>query len=512
MAPMSTYGRAGNWQPMMAPMTNPERRRTPRLTLEGLAYITLDPGNGGMILNVSEEGLCFRAVVPIQGRRTIHFCLSEPNVRIEADGELAWSDETHKKGGLRFTNISAESRQQIRHWISPPADGTPTRPLPSPPKSSGAGLFNGNPARSGSGTPQMRSPKTRAQGVLKGFPGGLATGLLVSAVFSAALWIHSHPQRLGESLILWGERLGARSKLQTAPAGPHIAPQETSAAAPPSSEGISVYHPDDQASQPFPRAVKAESSQNEPQIPTWISLKAPALSPVVPVADAIDSQVLAAPSLPEIPVAPASNFSPTVLASMPPPTNLFTNRVEVSKEAGFEPSSKYLEVGKFKEKSWADRTTDRLGQLGFHATVTQRGHLWMSSYYVLVGPYTNDREFEAAHKGLASWGYKSRSLERGSRRFPLRSGVKMNGQLTLNGTPIPFDDYVVSWESYASEAVVKFEGEHSAVISTEGKLIKAPAWHQYNAFVYKRNADGSRALLEIRFGGTNQTLVFGKFS
>ena len=136
----------------------------------------------------------------------------------------------------------------------------------------------------------------------------------------------------------------------------------------------------------------------------------------------------------------------------------------------------------------------------------------MSSYYVLVGPYNNDREFGAAHKGLASRGFKSRSLERGSRSFTLRSGLKMNGQLSLNGTAIPFGDYIITWESYASEAAVKFEGEHGAVFSTEGKLVKLPIWHEHNAFVYKRNADGSQTLLEIRFGGTNQTLVFGKSS
>jgi hypothetical protein len=504
---------------MMEPMMKPERRRAPRMTLQGLAYITLDLGNGGMILNVSEGGLCFRAVVPVQNTGTIHFWFSEPNVRIEADGELAWSDEMQKKGGLRFTNLSAESRQQIRHWMNQPAplvtaDRRYAPPLPSPPKSPamGASPSNSNTARSGLATPQMLSLKKKAQGILKGFPGGLATGLLVSVVFSAALLIHSHRERFGESLIRWGERLGARSKLQTAPAEPRTERQETTTAASPSSAlsaGIPGYQPYEQASKPVLSAIKVEPSLNQPKIPP----KIPLLSAPISVPSAVNSAVFAPPSLPVIPVTPTSDFDPGVFASVPPPTNFFANRTEASKEAGLElPSSKYLEVGKFKEKLLADRTTDRLTQLGFHAIVTERGHLWTSSYYVLVGPYNKDREFEAAHKGLASWGFKSRSLERGSRSFTLRSGLKMNGQLSLNGTPIPFGDYVISWESYASEAVVKFEGEHSVVFSTVGKLAKLPIWHEHNAFVYKRNADGSQTLLEIRFGGTNQTLVFGKSS
>jgi hypothetical protein len=181
--------------------------------------------------------------------------------------------------------------------------------------------------------------------------------------------------------------------------------------------------------------------------------------------------------------------------------------METSKEAGIElPSERYLEVGKFKERFRADQTTDRLGQLGFPAIVTQRGHLWMSSYYVLVGPYGNDREVKAAHQGLMSRGFKPRSFERGSRNFSLRSGFK------LNGIPIPFGDYSISWESYASDAVVKFDDKRRVVITTEGKLVRSLDWHENNAFVYIINADGSRTLLEIRFAGTNQALVFGKSS
>src|SRR5205807_100711 len=81
---------------------------------------------------------------PVLKTGTLHFRLSEPNVRIEADGELAWSDETLKKGGLRFTNLSAETRQQIRHWINQPAmlrtaDHRYAPPLPTPRESPSVG-------------------------------------------------------------------------------------------------------------------------------------------------------------------------------------------------------------------------------------------------------------------------------------------------------------------------------------------------------------------------------------
>jgi hypothetical protein len=485
---------------------NPERRQAPRMTVEALTYITLEPGNGGMILNVSEGGICFRAAIPVLKTGTLHFRLSEPNVRIEADGELAWSDETLKKGGLRFTNLSAETRQQIRHWINQPAmlrtaDHRFAPPLPTPRESPavGASRPNAKTVRS-SATAEVLSLKIKIRRLLRGFSGGLATGLLIAALFAAAFLLYANRERFGESLIQWGERLGARSRLRTVPAESHPGPQEPSTT-PSSLSAVSapmpVYRSDEPVSQPAPRAAKSDPVKLEPTVPVR--------SAPIPRADADISPALPPASLPVIPI--AANLNPGVFAFAPPTANFSSTRMETSKEAGIElPSERYLEVGKFKERFRADQTTDRLGQLGFPAIVTQRGHLWMSSYYVLVGPYGNDREVKAAHQGLMSRGFKPRSFERGSRNFSLRSGFK------LNGIPIPFGDYSISWESYASDAVVKFDDKRRVVITTEGKLVRSLDWHENNAFVYIINADGSRTLLEIRFAGTNQALVFGKSS
>jgi len=359
-----------------------------------------------------------------------------------------------------------------------------------------------------SATAEVLSLKIKIRRVLRGFSGGLATGLLISALFGAAVLLYANRERFGESLIQWGERLGARSRLQTVPAEPHPGPQEPSttvSSLSAVSAPIPVYRSDEPVSQPAPRAAKSDPVKLEPTVPVR--------SAPIPRADAVISPALPPESLPVIPIAPTSNLNPGVFASAPPTANFSSNRIETSKETGIElPSERYLEVGKFKERFRADQTSDRLGQLGFPAIVTQRGHLWISSYYVLVGPYGNDREVKAAHKGLMSRGFKPRSFERGSRNFSLRSGFKLNGILTLNGIPIPFGDYSISWESYASDAVVKFDDKQSVVITTEGKLVRSPDWHDNNAFVYIINADGSRTLLEIRFAGTNQTLVFGKSS
>ena len=101
-----------------------EFRTPPRLDgphVNRLAYINLESNNGAIVLNVSNGGLCFHSVDPVRRSETIHFWFLDHNHRIEADGRLAWMDETQKTGGLQFTALPTEARLQIRDWISQPA-------------------------------------------------------------------------------------------------------------------------------------------------------------------------------------------------------------------------------------------------------------------------------------------------------------------------------------------------------------------------------------------------------
>ena len=77
----------------MLPMSTPERRQTPRAVMERLAYINIEPNNGGIVLNVSNDGLCFHSIAPVEREGKLRFSLLEQNRRIEADGELKWMDK-----------------------------------------------------------------------------------------------------------------------------------------------------------------------------------------------------------------------------------------------------------------------------------------------------------------------------------------------------------------------------------------------------------------------------------
>jgi hypothetical protein len=165
---------------------------------------------------------------------------------------------------------------------------------------------------------------------------------------------------------------------------------------------------------------------------------------------------------------------------------------------------KYLEVGRFKEKLLADKTTGQLTQLGFPATMIQRNRFFSGkSYQVLVGPYGSDHEAEVTHKDLASLGFKPRSYERGHRDFTFPRTAK------VGGTDLPAGSCLISWESYTPDAIVKIERDRGMGVTVEGRWENRGVSYIEDAVGYQTNRDGSRTLVEIRFSGMRRALVFG---
>ena len=67
----------------------------------------------------------------------------------------------------------------------------------------------------------------------------------------------------------------------------------------------------------------------------------------------------------------------------------------------------FLEVGSFKDATWADSAVEKLLEMGFHAVSVQKGHLWIQAYHVQVGPYAGSKDIDDAQRSLASHGFKS---------------------------------------------------------------------------------------------------------
>jgi SPOR domain len=97
-----------------------ERRAVARKMLNPLPYINLPSDNGGIVLDVSEDGLRFRALSPMEQSGAIPFWFTAHSNRIEGEAELVWLDDARKTGGLRFTQLAADAREQIRAWPGDP--------------------------------------------------------------------------------------------------------------------------------------------------------------------------------------------------------------------------------------------------------------------------------------------------------------------------------------------------------------------------------------------------------
>jgi PilZ domain len=98
-------------------VTTSDRRLTPRTKLVEIAYIGMGPENGGLVLDVSDGGLSFHSVAPVQKAETIRFLLSlRGHSRIEGAGEVVWTDDMKTVCGLRFTSLSAGAREYLNNW------------------------------------------------------------------------------------------------------------------------------------------------------------------------------------------------------------------------------------------------------------------------------------------------------------------------------------------------------------------------------------------------------------
>lgn len=101
---------------MNTAMIQQERRSHSRKTLNPLPYISLAPDSGGLVLDVSEQGLRFRATGPLELSGPIRFSFSAHSDLVEGIADLVWTDPANKTGGLRFTELSDDARAMIRKW------------------------------------------------------------------------------------------------------------------------------------------------------------------------------------------------------------------------------------------------------------------------------------------------------------------------------------------------------------------------------------------------------------
>jgi TonB family protein len=113
-----------------------DRRLYYRQPIRTLAYVELDEGNGGIVLNVSEGGLSVQAFASLMDDELpgVRFQLSESEGWIQANARITWTGQSRKLAGLEFVDLSDESRGRIKEWLIREAlpAGAVADPVPGP--------------------------------------------------------------------------------------------------------------------------------------------------------------------------------------------------------------------------------------------------------------------------------------------------------------------------------------------------------------------------------------------
>ena len=95
------------------------QRRFLRKVPDDIAFIQIERDEVGKVLNISEGGLSFSSVTPVPRNLPVYFWFSfNLKDRIEAMGEVTWTDISRTIGGLRFTQLSQANRELIQKWVS----------------------------------------------------------------------------------------------------------------------------------------------------------------------------------------------------------------------------------------------------------------------------------------------------------------------------------------------------------------------------------------------------------
>jgi hypothetical protein len=107
-----------------------ERRRSFRQKVHAPAFAIFDGVTGGMILDLSQEGMSMQSAAAVEPHRTVKMRLDvvDPALLLETTGYIAWADALGR-AGVRFSDLPNEGRQRLDEWLTTNA-GAPSRKAP----------------------------------------------------------------------------------------------------------------------------------------------------------------------------------------------------------------------------------------------------------------------------------------------------------------------------------------------------------------------------------------------
>jgi len=103
-----------------------DRRSCLRHKVHGPAFASFDGVTGGVILDLSEQGLSMQTDVPATLDRRVHLRLDLPDSAASLD--IAWADALGR-AGVRFSELPEGARQRLDEWLTL-NDAAPSRTAP----------------------------------------------------------------------------------------------------------------------------------------------------------------------------------------------------------------------------------------------------------------------------------------------------------------------------------------------------------------------------------------------
>ena len=89
-----------------------------RHELRTLTYVTIDQANGGIIRNLTHDGIGAQVVAAVRPKQQVRvrFELRYPKLRVESRAEVVWATFSGQCG-IRFLDLAPKMERQINEWI-----------------------------------------------------------------------------------------------------------------------------------------------------------------------------------------------------------------------------------------------------------------------------------------------------------------------------------------------------------------------------------------------------------
>src|SRR6266849_1861096 len=128
-----------------------ERRARTRTLVTPPIYVDLGKVNGGLIYNMSEDGLALSAAMILGGDELVSMRILLPDSGgwMKATGQITWKSESRKTAGIRFVGLPEEARQRITDWLAAESSQGELQPgaeiVPKPQQHPAGGALAGTP-------------------------------------------------------------------------------------------------------------------------------------------------------------------------------------------------------------------------------------------------------------------------------------------------------------------------------------------------------------------------------